>query len=274
MESGLWMVDRKALETEAGRILDVVGKAGLTLRLVGSMAILRRCPNHAALASSDRVYRDIDFAGRKKEARELHEVLTRLGYVEDREVFVVSEGARAIFGSASNGVHVDVFYEKLDFCHAIPLQDRLQVDAPTLPLAELLLAKLQIVKVTEKDFVDMIALLLEHELGEDDRDTLNAAPDRQIVRGGLGALAHGDQEPGQARAIRAQPRQARRRAESAPCCPGRCSSPASRCRAEVARLAHACAHRRTDEMVQRCRGCAVSAEDEPVKSLPNGLDDG
>ena len=169
------MVDRKALETEAGRILDVVGKAGLTLRLVGSMAILRRCPNHAALASSDRVYRDIDFAGRKKEARELHEVLTRLGYVEDREVFVVSEGARAIFGSASNGVHVDVFYEKLDFCHAIPLQDRLQVDAPTLPLAELLLAKLQIVKVTEKDFVDMIALLLEHELGEDDRDTLNAA---------------------------------------------------------------------------------------------------
>jgi hypothetical protein len=72
-------------------------------------------------------------------------------------------------------VHVDVFYEKLDFCHAIPLQDRLQVDAPTLPLAELLLAKLQIVKVTEKDFIDMIALLLEHELGENDRNTLNAA---------------------------------------------------------------------------------------------------
>jgi hypothetical protein len=167
------MVDYRALATEADRILDVVGKAGLTLRLVGSMAILRRCPNHAVLASSDRIYRDIDFAARKKEARDIHELLTRLGYVEDREVFVVSEGARAIFGSASNGVHVDVFYEKLDFCHPIPLHDRLEIDAPTLPLAELLLAKMQIVKITEKDFVDMIALLLEHKLGEGDQDTLN-----------------------------------------------------------------------------------------------------
>src|SRR6185312_13346747 len=168
------MVDRKALEIEADRILDALTKAGLTLRLVGSMAILKRCPNHAVLASKERDYRDLDFAGRKKESRDIHELLTRLGYVEDREVFVVSEGARAIFGSASNGVHVDVFYEKLDFCHAIPLQDRLQVDAPTLPLAELLLFILHITTTTEKDFVDMIALLLEHELGEDDRNTLNA----------------------------------------------------------------------------------------------------
>ncbi len=168
-------MDHRALATEADRILDVVGEAGLTLRLVGSIAVLRRCPNHADLASSNRVYRDIDFAGRKKEARDLHALLTRLGYVEDREVFVVSEGARAIYGSASNGVHVDVFYETLDFCHAIPLQDRLQVDASTLPLAELLLGKLQIVKITEKDFVDMIALLLEHKLGEGDQDALNVA---------------------------------------------------------------------------------------------------
>jgi len=169
------MVDHRALEIEADRILDVVGKAGLTLRLVGSVAILRRCPNHAFLASSNRVYRDIDFAARKKEARDIHKLLTRLGYVEDREVFVVSEGARAIFGSASNGVHVDVFYEKLDFCHAIPLEDRFQIDASTLPLAELLLAKTQIVKINEKDFADMIALLLEHPLGDGDGDTLNVA---------------------------------------------------------------------------------------------------
>jgi hypothetical protein len=169
------MVDYKALETEADRILDVAGEAGLTLRLVGSMAVLRRCPNHAVLASADRVYRDIDFAGRKEEARDLHALLTGLGYAEDREVFVVSEGARAIFGGATNGVHVDIFYEKLDFCHAIPLKDRLHIDAPTLPLAELLLAKMQIVKITEKDFIDTIALLLEHPLGEGDQGTLNVA---------------------------------------------------------------------------------------------------
>jgi hypothetical protein len=167
------MVDHRALEIEADRILDVVSKAGLTLRLVGSVAILRRCANHAFLAGSDRIYRDIDFAGRKKEARDIHELLTGLGYVEDREVFVVSEGARAIFGSTANGIHVDIFYEKLDFCHTIALADRLEIDAPTLPLAELLLAKMQIVKINEKDFVDMIALLLEHKLGDSDTDIVN-----------------------------------------------------------------------------------------------------
>jgi hypothetical protein len=168
------MVDRSALEIEANRILDALNEARLTVRLVGSMAILRRCPNYAPLASSGRVYRDIDLAGRKKEARSIHELLNRLGYVEDREVFIVSEGGRAIFASKENGVHVDVFYEKLDFCHPIPLGDRLQADAPTLPLAELLLGKTQIVKITEKDIADMIALLLEHRLGEDD-EAINAA---------------------------------------------------------------------------------------------------
>ena len=134
------MVDHRALEIEADRILDVADRAGVVLRLQGSVAILGRCPNHALLASGDHVFRDIDFAARKQEVRDIHELLARLGYVEDREVFVASDGARAIFGSAYKGVHVDVFYEKLDFCHAIHLQDRLRVDAPTLPLAELLLA--------------------------------------------------------------------------------------------------------------------------------------
>ena len=169
------MVDHRALAIEADRILDALSNAGLTLRLVGSMAILRRCPNYAPLASSDRVYRDLDFAGRKKEARNVQELLSRLGYVEDREVFVVSEGARAIFASTSNGVQVDIFYEKLDFCHAIPLADRLQIDTLTLPLAELLLGKLQIVKINEKDLVDMMSLLLEHKLGDGDEDMINIA---------------------------------------------------------------------------------------------------
>jgi hypothetical protein len=55
------------------------------------------------------------------------------------------------------------------------LDDRLNVDARTLPLAELLLGKMQIVKITEKDFADMSVLLLEHSLGDSDRGGLNVA---------------------------------------------------------------------------------------------------
>jgi hypothetical protein len=49
----------------------------------------------------------------------------------------------------------------------------LEVDFPTIPLAELLLTKMQIVEFTEKDFKDTIVLLREHEIGETDKETVN-----------------------------------------------------------------------------------------------------
>jgi len=97
----------------------------------------------------------------------------KLGYVENREVFIASEGERDIFDKPGAGLHVDVFYEKLDFCHAIYWKDRLEVDSPTIPLTELLLEKMQIVQINEKDVIDTIMLLLEHPLGEIDKETIN-----------------------------------------------------------------------------------------------------
>jgi hypothetical protein len=161
------------ITAEARRILDAAQEARLTLRLVGSLAVLERCPRYGPLAAQGRVYRDIDFAGYARQARDIQALMSRLGYVEDREVFVLSEGGRAIFENPASGLHVDLFFERLDFCHVIRLNGRLEADAPTLPLAELLLGKMQIVKVNEKDILDAIALLLEHELGESDADRLN-----------------------------------------------------------------------------------------------------
>lgn len=167
------MADSRTIETEVERILEAAGEAGLTLRLAGSLAVLKRCPKYGFLASNDRVYRDIDFAGYAREARDVQDMMIRFGYVEDREVFVVAEGGRAIFEHASNGLHVDVFYDKLDFCHVIRLDGRLEVDSPTIPLAEMLLGKMQIVRINQKDIIDSIVLLLEHALGEADRESLN-----------------------------------------------------------------------------------------------------
>ena len=108
------------------------------------------------------------------QAREVQEQMIRLGYVENRAIFVVAEGSRAIFNHASNGLHIDIFYDKLDFCHVISLGGRLEADSPTVPLAELLLAKMQIVKISQKDIIDSIVLLLEHPFGETDREAMNA----------------------------------------------------------------------------------------------------
>ena len=69
---------------------------------------------------------------------------------------------------------LDVFVGVFRMCHAIPLTDRLLVDELTLPLAELLLTKLQIVKLNEKDLRDAVAILHHHDVGEHDGATINA----------------------------------------------------------------------------------------------------
>ncbi|HSH77699.1 MAG TPA: hypothetical protein VLA19_04105, partial [Herpetosiphonaceae bacterium] len=70
---------------------------------------------------------------------------------------------------------VDVFVGNFEMCHRLPLAERLAVEPLTLPLAELLLTKLQIVKINGKDLGDLAALLLEHPVGNGDKETINAA---------------------------------------------------------------------------------------------------
>jgi len=166
--------ERERFENEVRRIVDAGNAAGVTLRLLGSLAFQFHCPKFGYLQEKmGRAYTDIDFAGYGREAKNIRALMAGLGYIEDREVWVVSEGGRAIFSHASLNLHVDVFYEKLDFSHVIPWAGRLEMDTLTLPLAELLLEKMQIVQINEKDVIDMIMLLLEHPLGDTDRETIN-----------------------------------------------------------------------------------------------------
>jgi hypothetical protein len=166
--------ERERFENEVKRIVDAGNAAGVILRLLGSLAFQTHCPKYGYLQEKmGRAYTDIDFAGYSKESRDVRALMAGLGYVEEREVFVVSEGGRAIFENTDLHMHVDVFYEKLDFCHVIPWNGRLEVDSPTIPLAELLMEKMQIVKINEKDVIDTIMLLLEHSLGEIDHETIN-----------------------------------------------------------------------------------------------------
>jgi hypothetical protein len=166
--------EREKFENELKRILNASSKAGLILRVIGSLAFQMHCPRHGYLQQAmGRAYTDIDFAAYRKHTKEIHVLMAGLGYVEDREVYIVSEGDRAIFNNPETGLHVDVFYEKLDFCHVISWNGRLEVDDPTIPLAEMVLEKMQIVKINEKDVIDTIMLLMEHPLGNTDTETIN-----------------------------------------------------------------------------------------------------
>src|SRR3990172_6301061 len=173
-------VERQKFENELKRIIDASNHAGLTLRVIGSLAFQMHCPQYGFLqAAMGRAYTDIDFAGYRKQAKEIRVLMAGLGYGEDQEIFIVSEGDRAIFNNPSNGLHVDIFYDKLDFCHLISWEGRLEVDAPTIPLAEMLLDKIQIVKINERDVNDTIMLLLENSLGDTDKEMINS---RHVAR--------------------------------------------------------------------------------------------
>ena len=63
---------------------------------------------------------------------------------------------------------VDVLVDSLEMCHRFEFGDRLAKSSPTLPLAELLLSKLQVVKINRKDVLDALVLLAEHPLAQDD----------------------------------------------------------------------------------------------------------
>lgn len=168
--------ERRKFEDEVKRIIETGNRAGVLLRLLGSLAFHAHCPRLGYLqAELGRAYTDIDLAAYRAQTNEIKALMTGLGYTENREVFIVSEGSRAIFENAHNHLHVDIFYDKLDFCHVIKWNDRLQVDSPTIPLAELLLEKMQIVKINEKDIIDTMMLLLEHPLGDTDDETINLA---------------------------------------------------------------------------------------------------
>jgi len=166
--------EREKFENELQRILESSQSHGVTLRVIGSLAFQMHCPQYGYLqAALGRAYTDIDFAGYRNESNQVKDIMQQLGYEEVREVFIVSEGDRSIFHQLNGTLHVDVFYDKLDFSHVISWNNRLEVDSPTIPLAELLLEKMQIYQINEKDIIDTIMLLLEHPLGDNDDEVIN-----------------------------------------------------------------------------------------------------
>jgi hypothetical protein len=167
-------MDKEEFEAEAERLISRARAGGVTLRLLGALAFNRHCPRFGRLQQEmGRRYTDIDLAGYGRDVDRIRQLMASLGYGEDSGVYAESEGSRLIFGHPGTGMHVDVFLDKLEFSHTIPWNGRLERDDPTIPLAELLLEKIQIVQINEKDVIDTIMVLLEHPLGATDDETVN-----------------------------------------------------------------------------------------------------
>lgn len=143
---------------------------------MGATAFRIHCRKYASLHSSlGRELSDLDFAGLSKQKDRVVKLVQEAGYVMDRKMeFMMKMYGRYKFQNAATNCVLDVFFDKLEMCHTIEFAKRLELDYPTLSLADLLLEKLQIVQLTEKDIKDASVLLLEHEVGQEAPETIDA----------------------------------------------------------------------------------------------------
>jgi hypothetical protein len=167
-QSSEFAQEQAAYLDEAAAIIAAAEVRGIQLRLLGAIAVIKHCPEFIWLhEATRRELTDIDFVAYAKHRPQVGELLTGMGYATrggggggvtmevwtGREIYVDPRGQRH---------SVDVFYDKLDFCHPVEFKGRLELDSPTIPLTDIVLEKLQIVEINEKDLKDLMIMFLEH----------------------------------------------------------------------------------------------------------------
>lgn len=145
----------------------------IVLRLIGGLAIKQHCPS-AYTPVFNRKNVDIDFIALKRQSKGIIRLFDDLGYIPNKSFNAIHGDRRLMFFDSNYKMHVDIFLDIFEMCHVIDLTNRLTIDPFTISLADLLLTKLQVVQINEKDIKDIICILLDHEVGDsDDVETIN-----------------------------------------------------------------------------------------------------
>jgi hypothetical protein len=175
MESGIHGAFQSLLE-EAKLVVTDLGKKNIPIRIIGALAFYHQCPNHRELYDHmARVPTDIDFIAYSKNRGELTKYLQAKSYEGLHRLNVLYGMRRQIFKHTQTGLYIDVFYDALDMCHKVEFRNRLGFDPLTVSLTDLVLEKMQIVQINEKDIKDCILLFLEHDLKDKDESAINTS---------------------------------------------------------------------------------------------------
>ena len=159
--------------SEGERLLAIADEQGVALRLLGGIAVRLKAPEIPP--SLERAYKDIDFAVTKKGGGAADKLLRSAGYEPNVAFNAMHARERGLYYDEVHGRQVDLFINAFRMCHEIPLGDRLQVETQTVPLAELMLTKLQIIEVNEKDIRDTVLLFHGHPIADHDDGAVNGA---------------------------------------------------------------------------------------------------
>ncbi len=157
------------IRDEAGRLAAACVELALPARLIGGLAIWVRCPSSHA-GPFARSYDDMDFAVGSAATTKFKALLVTQGYLPD-QFFNGLHGATRLYYQEPRGRwSIDVVIDELVMSHKLDLRGRLDGPGLTVPLADLLLTKLQVWEINRKDLGDAACLLADHPLSEDDSD--------------------------------------------------------------------------------------------------------
>jgi hypothetical protein len=160
------------LVEEARRVLALANERSLPVRVIGGLAIRMRLDNrHPSL---QREIKDLDLVTTRPRERDVLGFFADIGYAPNLTFNTLNSGRRGLFYDLRHERQLDLFVGSFRMCHEIPIADRLDLEPETIPLAELLLTKLQIVHLNRKDLSDILALVLEHDIAETDGENINA----------------------------------------------------------------------------------------------------
>ena len=169
--------------SEAQRIAEEGVKSGLVLRAMGGVGIRLHSVDHLDLAKrlgrlgvGQQEFTDLDFMAYKSERKRMRDFFESIGYLKRRATLSSAASERQIYLHPKGWFFIDVFFDKLIVAnHPIDLRNRLELDMPTVSVTDLLLEKLQIVNLGEKDLKDTVTLLVAHEVREaEGKESVNA----------------------------------------------------------------------------------------------------
>ncbi len=162
---------------DAKRIIDAARAQGIVLRLLGGLAVRFHC---GSLDFCERDHGDIDLIGHRHDANRIASLLADLGFQEIIHVRQATGGRQLQFAREGRHTdewalyrqqiddHIDVFLDTFKMDHAIDLSDRLDLEDYTITVSDVLLTKLQMANLNEKDERDILTLLQNLELGTSD----------------------------------------------------------------------------------------------------------
>ena len=173
------VVEETGLLNEAKSLINQASERDIDIRLLGGLAIRLVCPD---LPPRTRTGQDLDFGTASSTRRALGDLLAERGYEPDKNFNALYGNKQMYFVHAQTGLPIDVLVDKLNMCHTLDFAERLTRMPYTLDPLDLLLSKLQIVELNEKDADDCLRLLVTFPFSEGgEPETMDLPTFRSIV---------------------------------------------------------------------------------------------